>query len=138
MSWNASSIKTVTTQATKNAKVLRRSLTTAERRLWWHLKYRLPLEASHFRRQVPLGPYVTDFCCLPERLIIEVDGHQHGFDCNIDYDRRRDAFLRANGYRILRVTNSDVMHQIDGVLDTIRAALTIPLSSTHTLVEDEA
>ncbi|MDO9428692.1 MAG: DUF559 domain-containing protein [Methylobacterium sp.] len=138
MSWNESSIKTVTIRATKNAKVLRRSLTVAERRLWWHLKYRLPLEGSHFRRQVPLGTYVADFCCLTERLIIEVDGNQHGFDCNIDYDQRRDAFLRANGYRILRVTNPDVMHRIDGVLETISAALTIPSSSIHPPGEDGA
>ena len=126
MSWNESSTKTVTIRARKNVKVLRQSLTEAERRLWWHLRYHLPRESSHFRRQVPLGSYVADFCCLADRLIVEVDGNQHGFDRNSDYDARRDTYLRANGYCVLRFTNADVTHRIDSILETIRAALAIP------------
>ena len=56
---------------------LRRNMTEAERGLWWHLK-RVPVENTHFRRQVPIGSFVVDFALLSHRLVIEVDGDQHG------------------------------------------------------------
>ncbi len=99
-------------------------MTEPEKRLWWHLRHRLPRAGSHFRRQVPIGSYVADFCCHAERLIIEVDGGQHSFDAQIDYDLRRSAFIEAQGFRILRFANADVMRNIDGVIDTIHAHLT--------------
>ena len=122
MPWNEAGAKPVTPRAAANAKTLRRTLTEPEKRLWWHLRHRLPVEGSHFRRQVPIGPYVADFCCLSARLIIEVDGGQHGFDRNAGYDTRRDSALRDDGYRVLRFTNADVMRDMATVLDTIFAA----------------
>ncbi|MCB5174360.1 peptide chain release factor N(5)-glutamine methyltransferase [Microvirga lenta] len=77
----------------------------------------------HFRRQVPIGPYVADFCCLGSRLVIEVDGNQHGFECNAVHDRRRTDYLNGRGFQVIRFANRDVMTAIDDVLDTIRAAL---------------
>jgi len=106
-----------------NAKTLRRSLTEAEKRLWWHLRHRLPVEGSHFRRQVALGAYVADFCCLSARLIVEVDGEQHGFEAGSAYDTRRDTYLQSEGFRVLRFSNRMVLREIDSVLDTIHAAL---------------
>ncbi|SDO41626.1 Very-short-patch-repair endonuclease [Methylobacterium phyllostachyos] len=106
-----------------NAKTLRRSFTEAEKRLWWHLRHRLPVDGSHFRRQVALGPYVADFCCLSARLIVEVDGEQHGFEAGTAYDTRRDAYLQSEGFRVLRFPNCMVLREIDTVLDTIHAAL---------------
>jgi very-short-patch-repair endonuclease len=102
---------------------MRRALTDAERRLWWHLRYRLPSPGTHFRRQVPLGPYFADFCCLTEKLIVEADGDQHGFDHQAAHDERRTAFLEGQGFRVLRFSNREVMTSIDVVLDTILAAL---------------
>jgi release factor glutamine methyltransferase len=87
------------------------------------LRHRLPLEGTHFRRQVPIGPYIADFCCHPARLIVEVDGNQHGFDEEMARDERRTEYLDAQGYRVLRFSNADVMTSIDVVLDTILAAL---------------
>jgi very-short-patch-repair endonuclease len=105
------------------ARVLRRQLTDPEKKLWWHLRHRLPAERTHFRRQVPLGPYVADFCCLRERLVVEVDGNQHGFDENLERDAVRTKELERQGFRVLRFSNRGVMTSIDVVLDTIFAAL---------------
>ena len=104
-------------------------MTGAEKRLWWHLPRRLPVEGSHFRRQVAIGTYVVDFCCLPVRLVIEVDGNQHAFHQALAYDEKRTAFLKAQGFRVLRFSNYDVMRDIDVVLDTIQAAL-VPTTPT--------
>ena len=105
------------------ARSLRRNLTEPERKLWWHLRYRLPLERGHFRRQVPIGPYVADFCCLASKLIIEVDGNQHGYDANVAYDERRTNYLSNHGFRVIRFTNGEVMTTIENVLDYILTAL---------------
>ena len=123
MSWNQQPRKAASPRAAANAKTLRRSLTEPEKRLWWHLRHRLPVEGSHFRRQVALGPYVADFCCLSARLIVEVDGEQHGFEVGTAYDTRRDTNLQSEGFRVLRFSNRMVLREIDTVLDTIHAAL---------------
>ncbi len=98
-------------------------MTDPERRLWWHLRRRLPPNGTHFRRQVPIDSFVVDFCCLRKRLVIEVDGNQHGFDANMQRDAARTRELEHRGYRVLRFTNREVMTFIDVVLDTILAAL---------------
>jgi very-short-patch-repair endonuclease len=105
------------------AKAMRREMTEPERKLWKAMRWRLPVEGTHFRRQVPLGPYIADFCSYGARLIIEVDGNQHGDDTSITRDAARTAHLESQGYRVLRFSNHDVMVAIDSVLDTIAAAL---------------
>jgi very-short-patch-repair endonuclease len=87
------------------------------------LRHRIPIDGSHFRRQVPIGHYIADFCCLRAKLIIEVDGGQHGVAENAAYDARRTAYLGEQGFRVLRFTNAKVMTSIDSVLDTVYAAL---------------
>jgi very-short-patch-repair endonuclease len=57
---------------------MRKTPTEAERKLWWHLRHRLPLGDSHFRRQVQIGPYIADFACHQLKLAIEIGGGQHG------------------------------------------------------------
>ena len=123
MPWNQQPRSAASPRATVNAKTLRRALTEPEKRLWWHLRHRLPVEGSHFRRQVALGSYVADFCCLSARLTVEVDGEQHGFEAGTAYDTRRDAYLHSEGFRVLRFPNRMVLREIDTVLDTIHAAL---------------
>ncbi|NBJ09795.1 endonuclease domain-containing protein [Microvirga arsenatis] len=105
------------------ASSLRRNLTEPDRKLWWHLRQRLPLEKGHFRRQVPIGPYVADFCCLTSKLVVEVDGHQHGYDAKAVHDEHRTSYLNSHGFRVIRFTNREVMTAIESVLDTILAAL---------------
>jgi very-short-patch-repair endonuclease len=97
-------------------------MTEAEQRLWWYLET-VPVEGSHFRRQAAIGPYVVDFVCHRSRLIIEVDGAQHGFEQGLRADVTRTAWLTSQEYRVLRFWNNEVLAQIDVVLDTIYAAL---------------
>src|SRR5712692_3856140 len=81
------------------ARQLRRDMTGVERRLWAHLCLR-QLDGYKFRRQSPIGPYIVDFLCVSERLVVEVDRPTH--DDRLDADAFRDAWLRAVGYRVLR------------------------------------
>jgi len=104
------------------ARRLRRDMTDAERKLWWHLR-RLPIEHSHFRRQATIGPYFADFACHERRLIIEVDGAQHNEPENVARDAERSAYLRSQDYRILRFWNNDVLKNIDSVMEAILVAM---------------
>ena len=109
-----------TSQRTKHlARSLRRNATAAEGKLWQLLRHRR-LEGFKFRRQVPIGPYVADFACLSAQLVIELDGSQH-FDS--PHDARRDAWLVAGGYRVLRVWNSELNENPSGVLEAIWHAI---------------
>jgi very-short-patch-repair endonuclease len=93
-------------------------MTEAEQRLWFPLR-RKQLAGLRFRRQHPSGPYVLDFVCLEHRLIVEVDGCQHGGES----DARRDDWLESAGFRNLRVWNNDVLHRMNDVLAAILAAV---------------
>ena len=104
------------------ARKLRRDMTDAERKLWWHLR-RLPIEHSHFRRQATIGPYFADFACHERRLVIELDGGGHASEEAIAGDAARTAYLNARGYRVLRFWNNDVLGNIDGVLEQIAGAI---------------
>ena len=138
MPWKEPPRHSVSPRAALNAKTLRRTSTEAERRLWRHLRHCLPIEGSHFRRQVALGPYVADFCCLSARMIVEVEGGQHSHDHMAAYDETRTLALEERGFRVLRFTNADVMLRIDTVLETIFAALSDPSSRVSPETELEA
>ncbi len=101
------------------ARHLRRHMTDAEQALWFHLRNRMLMDCK-FRRQHPVGPYVTDFACLEHRLVVEVDGSQHLDSAS---DPARDAEIEARGYRILRFWNNDVLLQPLTVLSVIFDAL---------------
>jgi len=109
-------------EAVSRARALRRAQTEAERRLWQALRGR-GLNGLKFVRQAPLGPFFADFLCREEKLVIEVDGATHSSDFELAYDRRREHYLREASYRIMRVTNDDVLRNLDGVCDTILALL---------------
>src|SRR4051794_11783119 len=98
-----------TAKKRSQARTLRRRPTEPEQKLWWHLRHRLRVEDTHFRRQVPIGPYVADFCCLKAKLIVEVDGNQHGFDEILSKDAKRTAYLTSQGFPVLRLSNREVM-----------------------------
>jgi len=101
---------------------MRGAPTDAERKLWWHLRHRLPVANTHFRRQVRLGTYIVDFASHAARIVIEVDGGQHTQRSNADAARTK--FLQSEGYRVLRYWNNDVLKNIDGVLEDIQCAIT--------------
>ena len=104
------------------AQRLRREMTDAERKLWSALRNR-QLEGAKFRRQQPIGPFIADFVCQERRLIVEADGGQHA---EREFDGSRTAFLESKGYRVLRFWNNDILKNLDGVAQTIAAALSTP------------
>ena len=101
------------------ARRLRRNLTDAERKLWFHLRNRA-LMGCKFRRQQPIGPYVADFVCFERGLIVEADGGQHS---DVRADECRTCYLRSHGYRVLRFWNNDVLTRTEAVLEQIHATL---------------
>jgi very-short-patch-repair endonuclease len=105
------------------ARTLRHEMTGAERVLWNGL--RECFRPAHFRHQVPFGPYYADFASHGARLVIEVDGGQHGEA--LDYDAARTRFMEGEGYRVLRFWNNEVLENLDGVLTAIASALPSPL-----------
>ena len=109
------------------AKHLRSEQTEAEKRLWYHLRAHRFLGLK-FKRQKPIGRYIVDFICIDRRLVIEVDGGQH--DAQTEYDEKRDAWLRQQGYQVLRFWNREVMRELDGVLERIRLAVISPSPPT--------
>ena len=111
--------------ATPRSRELRSQSSEAEQKLWRYLR-RKQIGDLRFRRQFPLGPYFADFVCLPVRLVIEVDGRQHAQEAQVLHDARRTAWLKQNDFRVLRFWASDVMANIEGILDTIDAAARTP------------
>ncbi len=94
-------------------------MTDAERRLWSSLRHQQL--GVRFRRQAPIGPYIADFACFAPRIVIEIDGGQHADQQ--DYDSRRDDWLRAQGFRVLRFWNNEVLGNTQGVLERILSEL---------------
>jgi very-short-patch-repair endonuclease len=99
----------------KRARELRKQMPPAEAAMWNALRALKPL-GLHFRRQVPLGRYFADFACHHPKLVIEVDGDTHVSE---SYDAERDRFMEREGYRVLRVSNRDVLDNLDGVIETV-------------------
>jgi very-short-patch-repair endonuclease len=81
------------------ARRLRRDMTMAEKKVWAVVRHR-QLEGLHFRRQVPIGPFIADFCCLAAKLIVEVDGGQHADSA---HDDARTRWLEREGFVVLRL-----------------------------------
>ena len=97
---------------------LRRDATNAEKMIWHILRNR-QLAGAKFRRQATLGRYVVDFLCVEAKLVVELDGGQH----DAETDAARTQWLEAQGYRVMRFWNNDVIENLEGVADTIRASL---------------
>jgi very-short-patch-repair endonuclease len=114
--------------ANERARALRKNMSDAERKLWRGLRHKR-LDGARFRRQHPIGRFIVDFVCQERRLVVEVDGGQHTEDAQVAYDARRDRWLKAEGYRVMRVATAEVYGNVDGVLDTIWAALREQMSA---------
>jgi len=89
------------------------------------LRYRR-LNGFKFRRQQIIGPFIVDFFCPEAKLSIEADGSQHGDEEQAWYDYHRTNWLSANGYRVLRFWNGDVLRFPDQVAGQIEDALAQP------------
>ncbi|CAN7562070.1 endonuclease domain-containing protein [Bosea sp. LjRoot237] len=107
---------------TANARRLRREATPAEKCLWLHLK-QMDVSGGHFRRQAPMGPYFADFVHFGAKLVVELDGGQHGLPNAAARDARRTAYLAAQGFRVIRFWNHELTDNLDGVVETIFRAV---------------
>ena len=112
----------VSSRLRSNARALRKNSTDAERLLWAALRGHR-LNGASFRRQVPIKNFIADFVCHAAKLVIELDGGQHFSDQAEHADAVRSAVIEAQGFKVLRFSNHDVMANRDGVLETIAAAV---------------
>jgi very-short-patch-repair endonuclease len=103
--------------STPLARALRNNPTRAEQVMWRLLREAFP--EARFRRQVPLRRYIVDFASHRARIVIECDGGQH----NDDVDAERTRLIEAEGYRMLRFWNHDILGNRDGVYTVIAAAV---------------
>ena len=94
----------------------------AEYCLWQEIR-RKQIAGHHFRRQLPIGPYVADFACVKERLIIEVDGVGHSSTNERQRDEKRTAFLKNKGWRVIRFWNEDIYEDVGSVVMAIAGHL---------------
>jgi very-short-patch-repair endonuclease len=103
------------------AREFRKEPTASEAVLWRAIRGRA-LEGRKFRREQPIGPFVVDFYCPAERLVVEVDGGVH--ESQVDKDRARQECLEALGLRFVRLPAAQVANNLSSALDTIRQAFT--------------
>jgi very-short-patch-repair endonuclease len=108
---------------------MRSAPTEAEHRLWQILRAKR-FDGHKFKRQLKIDHYIVDFACLGARLIVEADGGQHAESA---YDERRDAYLCAQNFRILRFWNNDIFNEEEAVTQRIFDALHAPLPAASRL-----
>jgi very-short-patch-repair endonuclease len=101
---------------------LRSNLTGPETRLWSRLRAR-QLQGLKFRRQHGIGPYIVDFYCPEQSLVIEVDGDSHADADQIVKDQLRDRYFQSLGLRVIRYINDDILKNLDGVLEDLAQRL---------------
>lgn len=101
-------------------------MTDAERIMWFRLRDRR-LGGFKFKRQWTIGRYVVDFCCIEQRLIVEIDGGQHG----AERDAFRTSALQGADYRVIRFWNNEVRENLEGVLTKLLEELQVPHSYPH-------
>jgi very-short-patch-repair endonuclease len=112
----------MTNLMSERARRVRRDMSDAERRLWNKLRD-LNGQGFHFRQQAPIGPYIADFCDHTAKLVVEVDGAQHGEPKGLATDRRRTRWLESQGYRVLRFWIHEPLVNMAGVEIDILLAL---------------
>ena len=112
----------------RRSRELRQKMTLPEKILWQFLRGST-FAGLRFRRQHPIGQYITDFCCLSEKLIIELDGEYH--EHIRQEDNHRDDFLRKHGFRVLRFKNDHVFERVEWILQTIADELAIDWQKTY-------
>ncbi len=108
--------RNVTTASVSRARQLRKQSTDAEKILWRHIRSR-QLAGYKFRRQAPIGKYIDDFLCYEQKLVIEIDGGQHQIRSKSDSERTN--WLEAQGFRVVRFWNNQVLAETEAVLEAI-------------------
>jgi very-short-patch-repair endonuclease len=111
---------------------LRSDMTGPETRLWSRLRAR-QLNGIKVRRQHGIGPYIVDFYCPEQSLVIEVDGDSHADAEHIEKDQCRDRYLQSIGLRVVRYRNDDIMKNLDGVLEDLQTRVSLGATSPSPL-----
>ena len=101
----------------RRAKKLRKNMTPQEVKLWNGYLHRCPWK---FRRQMPFGYYILDFCCIPLHVVIEIDGAHHYSREGRVHDGERDFFLEDYGFTVLRFTDAQIDHDFQNVVHQIK------------------
>ena len=107
----------------QRARELRQEMTRPEQLLWERLRNR-QLSGLKFRRQHPLGPFITDFYCTEKRMVLEIDGDIH--DLQREQDEQRTRQFEEFGYRVIRFQNQEIETNIGLVLKKILEACKLP------------
>jgi very-short-patch-repair endonuclease len=110
--------KIIPARTRANAKSMRSAMTDAELKLWNAVRAHRLMDLS-FRRQMPSLGYIVDFACPSKRLIVELDGSQHGLPEHTEADLKRTQAIEQLGWTVLRFWNDDVLKDIDGVCQHI-------------------
>jgi very-short-patch-repair endonuclease len=97
---------------TARARELRRDSSRAEK-ICWHLLRDRRINGAKFRRQHPIGPYLADFACISQRLVIEIDGEHHAYQ--VEGDARRTAMMENLGWRVIRFWANEVVANPEGI-----------------------
>ena len=95
------------------SKTMSRTMTKAENRIWFDLLSKKQLLGLKFIKQKIVFSYILDFYCSDLSLAIEIDGESH--DTKLNYDKVRDSFIKACGIKVVRLTNQDVLENLEGV-----------------------
>ena len=98
------------------AKLLRKNMTKEEKHLWYDFLRTYPIR---FLRQKILGKYIADFYCAEAKLIIELDGSGHYTEEGMQYDEERSAFLKGYDLKIIRIPNTEIRGNFQGVCEYI-------------------
>ena len=102
--------------------------TAGEKAMWEYLRSFRPYGAR-FRRQTPIGSYIADFAWLSARIVVEVDGATHDIERNLERDKRKDSFLRSQGFTVFRVNDNEIIANSLDAFSKIDAAIRGSLSA---------
>ena len=102
------------------AQNLRKNMTKEEKHLWYDFLKTLPVTVN---RQKNIGDYIVDFFIAKNRIAIEIDGVQHGYDENIKKDKQREEDFLKLGIKVLRYTNKDINKRFNSVCEDILSHL---------------
>lgn len=109
----------ISEQTRASARALRQDQTKGEKMVWRALR-ELKAEGIRVRRQAPIGPYIVDFVAFSRKVIVEIDGDVHATEEQIAHDKRRDTWLRSQGFEVVRYSSLEVADNLEGVVLDIR------------------
>jgi very-short-patch-repair endonuclease len=123
MTTNRPHVRRSSQKATARARSSRKNQTRSEGLLWSVLRAN-QLCGLRFRRQHPIGPWITDFACPEKRFVVEIDGGYH--DATVAEDIRRQEHLQQHGWTVIRFSDKDVEEDVEVVLRAIARELGLP------------